>query len=269
VLEGGRSLRVIVRKRQQGEPWAEQGAQVAVASLDDATALGGALRGIEAAYLLVPPSYAEPNVLAVQARVADAIAEAVKASGVGRVVFLSSQGAERASGTGPVRALHYAEEQLTRTGVPVTFLRAAYFLENWAAVLPAAREQGVLPTFLPPDLAIPMACTRDIGRIAGEALTRPHAGVRLIEIEGPERVSARRVAQAVSAHLGKPVMPVAAPLEAVVPTFTAFGVSEDAARLFREMYEGLAAGRLAPVGPPAEQARGTTSVDEVIGALLG
>jgi uncharacterized protein YbjT (DUF2867 family) len=268
LLERSRPVRVILRRREQGAPWAAQGADVAVASLDDATALATALAGIEAAYLLLPPKYAEPDVLAAQARTADAIAEAVQTSGVGRVVFLSSHGANRDSGTGPVRALHYAEMQLTSTGVPVTMLRAPYFLENWAGVFPMAREEGVLPTFIPVDRAIPTAVTGDIGRIAADALTRPHRGVRIIEIEGPERVSPRQVAQTVSAHLGRSVSPVATPLDAVVPTFTALGVSENAALLFREMYEAVNDGRMAPLGPPAEQARGTTPLAEGVALLL-
>ena len=268
LLETGQPLRVIVRKPEQGAAWAAQGAEVAVASLDDAESLGEALKGIEAAYLLLPPQYTHPRVLEAQAATADAIAQAVRTSGAGRVVFLSSLGAERESGTGPVRALHYAEEQLKTTGVPITFLRAAYFIENWAPVLPVAREQGVLPTFLPADLRMPMTATADIGRIAAEALMRPHDGVRVIEIEGPEPASPREVAQAISKCLGKPVMPVEAPLDAVVPTFTGFGLSNDAASLFREMYEGLTAGRMGPVGPPAERARGTISVEEALAPLL-
>ena len=43
---------------------------------------------------------------------------------------------------------------------------------------------------------------------------------------------------------------------------------DDAASLFREMYEGLAAGRMGPVGPPAERARGTISVEEALAPLL-
>lgn len=269
LLERSRPVRVIVRRREQGEPWAAQGADVAVASLDDAAALAGALTGTEAAYLLLPPKYTDPDLLAAQARTADAIAEAVRTSDVGRVVFLSSQGANRESGTGPVRALRYAEKRLTSTGVPLTILRAPYFLENWAGVFPMAREQGVLPTFIAVDRAIPTAVTRDIGRIAADALLRPPNGVRIVEIEGPERVSPRQVALALSALLGRPVSPVEAPLDAVVPTFTALGVSENAALLFREMYEAFNEERMAPLGPPVEQAQGTTPLEEGVALLLG
>jgi len=268
LLARGQAVRVIVREPGQGEPWAARGAEVAVASLDDGDALTRALRDVAAAYLLLPPKYTEANVLAAQAATADAIARGVAASGVGRVVFLSSQGAERESGTGPVQALHYAEAQLIGTGVPITLLRAPYFLENWVPVLPVVKEQAVLPTFLPADFRFPTASAVDIGRIAAEAVLSPHTGVRIIEIQGPSPASPRDVANALARRLGKPVTPVEAPLDAVVPTFTSLGLSADAATLFREMYEGIVAGRLAPVGPPAEQAIAPTPLDGAVARLL-
>ena len=42
--------------------------------------------------------------------------------------------------------------------------------------------------------------------------------------------------------LGKPVLVAQAPREAVVPTFTSFGISANIAGLFREMYDGIEKG---------------------------
>lgn len=266
LLELGKPVRVIVRNPEQGAAWTARGAEVAVASLDDVATLTAALRSAEGAYLLNPPQYQAASLVEAQCATADAIAAAVKASGVGRVVFLSSVGAERSSGTGPIVTLHHAEAVLTATGVPVTFLRAPYFIENWASVLPLARAQGILPSFLPSDLALVSASARDIGRIGAEALVRPHTGIRLIEIAGPETTSPRMVAEALAARLGRAVNVAEAPLEAVVPTMKSAGMSDSAAEAFRDMYAALIAGHLVHHGPPAEQVKGTTSVAD---ALLG
>jgi uncharacterized protein YbjT (DUF2867 family) len=195
------------------------GAEVAVASLDDAAATTTALSGASGAYLLLPPKYTADRLVEAQKSTADAIAVAVKASGIGHVVILSSQGAQLESGTGPVVALHYAEERLKATGAALTILRAPYFLENWAPVLPLAREQGILPSFLPADFTMLSAAGRDIGRIGWHALLQPHAGVRVIEIEGPAALTPRDIARALSAGLGREVKVVEAPLEAVVPEY--------------------------------------------------
>src|SRR4029079_18805877 len=74
LLARGHAVRVIVRKPEQGEPWSAQGAEIAVATLDDSDAVAHALRGVEAPSLLFPPKYTEPDVLRAQAATADAVA---------------------------------------------------------------------------------------------------------------------------------------------------------------------------------------------------
>src|SRR6185503_12907484 len=84
-----------------------------------------------------------------RARVADAVGRAAVNAGVAHLVFLSSIGAHLPGGNGPIRALHQAERKFEKLGMATTFVRASYFLENYGAVLPAAKNDGVLPSFLP------------------------------------------------------------------------------------------------------------------------
>jgi hypothetical protein len=67
--------------------------------------------------------------------------------------------------------------------------------------------------------------------------------------------------------LSKPVKVVEAPLDAVVPTFTSLGISSDVAGLFREMYDALAKGKLAP--ETGEHVRGATPLEATLRGLLG
>ena len=80
----------------------------------------GALRGATGFFTLLPPDYTATDIFASQKKLADAIASAVKASGVPHVVMLSSIGADLETGTGPVKGLHYLEEALEATGVRLT-----------------------------------------------------------------------------------------------------------------------------------------------------
>jgi uncharacterized protein YbjT (DUF2867 family) len=139
-------------------------------------------------------------------------------------------------------------------------------MENWAAVLPAAKNDGVLPAFFPADLRIPMTATLDIGEVAAQALLDGPRGVRVIELSGPFDVSPNDVAATFSRILGKPVKIAEAPLSAVVPTFTSFGMSENIAGLFREMYQGIREGRVA--AEPGEHVRGTTALETTLRTLL-
>jgi len=89
----------------------------------------------------------------------------------------------------------------------------------------------------------------------------------VIELTGPSDVSPNDVAATFTRLLGKPIQVVQAPLDAVVPTFTGFGASENVASLFREMYEAIAKGKV--VAERGEHLRGTTSLETTLSALLG
>lgn len=269
LLRAGEKLRVIVRDAAKGEAWRARGADVSVASLDDAAAVTRALNGTRGAYLLVPPVYDAPDVLAALGATAAAIAQAVADSSVPHVVFLSSIGAQHASGVGPIRALHDAEQRLRAAGKPITILRPPYFIENWAGVLDAIRTQGVLPSFLPLEQKIETIATADIGEIAARILREPPPSrTRVVEIAGPEPSSPRDIAHALSAALGRPVQPVRVPLDQVVPTFTAMGVSRSGADLFHEMYDATAKGLLVYEQPDAPHVRGTRRPIDVLGPML-
>jgi uncharacterized protein YbjT (DUF2867 family) len=270
LLAQGERVRVVVRDAAKGESWKARGAEVAVADVGDAAALARAFTGVKGAYVLLPPSPTSADPLGLNATLTASIAAAVRASGVPHVVLLSSVGAQHADGTGPIRALHVAERELAATGAGLTAVRAAYFQENWGASLGTV-ESGTVYAFLPTELSFPQVATIDIGRTVAAALVEGAARgeTRVIELSGPRDVSGEDVARALSKVVGKPVTVQAAPLDAVVPTFTGFGLSKAVAELYREMYAGIVSGRVAWEGGKARAIRGTVSIDDTLAKLLG
>lgn len=268
LLDQKQAVRVIVRTADKGAAWKAKGAEVALASLDDAQALTKALEGATGAYLLVPPNYAATAYLDDRKKVTDALAKAVKASGIGHVVFLSSIGAHLPEETGPIRIVRYGEQQLGAVAKNLTILRPPSFLDNWAPVLGAAKAQGVLPSFIAPDRKIPMISTRDIGRIAAEQLIAGGKGRTVLELSGPEDYSPNDIASALGKLLKRAVTVQHAPLSAVVPTFKSFGFSDDAARLFEEMYACIERGALVHERRGAVQARGKVTPAEAFARLV-
>jgi uncharacterized protein YbjT (DUF2867 family) len=242
LLAQGKPVRVIVRDAAKGEPWRARGAEVAVADLEDTSALAAALRGVEGAYLLVPPRLASTRPLEENRAVVASLAAAVAAAKVPHVVLLSSVGAQHADGTGPIQSVHHAEQELAKV-TNLTAVRAAYFLENWGAAL-GMLEQGILPSFIAVGAEIPMVATRDIGRTAAAALVEGPHGRQVIELSAKREYAPADIAAAVSARTGRTVTAQQFPLDAVVPTFTSFGISPQVAELYREMYAGIASGRV-------------------------
>jgi uncharacterized protein YbjT (DUF2867 family) len=266
LLAQSKPVRVLVRDAAKGATWQARGAEVAVADVGDAAALTRAFTGATGVFVLLPPSVTTPDPLGENRARVDSIAKAVRAAKVGHVVLLSSIGAQHADGNGPIKALHIAETELAATGAALTALRPAYFMENWLGSL-SALPQGVLPTFVPPDLVFPQIATRDIGRAAARALVEGGHGTQIIELAGPRDYSSIDVAAVLAKLTGKPVVATAAPLDAVVPTFTSFGMSRASALLYREMYAGMISGVVAYDGK-GRLVRGTVPVEDVLGPAL-
>lgn len=267
LLSKKQPVRVVVRSADKGAAWKAKGAEVAVASLDDGSALIKAFEGAKGVYLLVPPNYGAEAWLADQRARMDRAAEAVKKSGVQHVVFLSSVGGHIAGGTGPIRAASYGEQALGRTAKRLTILRPSYFIENWAPVIGAAKAEGVLPTFIAPQAKIPMTSTKDIGRIGAEHLMAGGSAKQIVEMAGPEDYSPNHVAAALGQLLGKPVTAQHAPLSAVVPTFKSFGFSDEAAKLFEEMYTSFSTGAIG-YETPDKLVRGTVTLSEALRGMV-
>jgi NAD(P)H dehydrogenase (quinone) len=204
LLAQGQTVRAVVRSREKGDEWALLGCEVSVASLDDAAAMTEAFRGVEAVFLLTPPNYdPEPGFPDTQ-RNAAAIRTAIEASRPGKVVFLSTVGAQ-VTELNLLNNSGVTEAMLRTTSVPLAFLRAAWFMENAAWDIESAKN-GVVHSFLQPlNHPIPMVAMEDIAQTAVELLGQSWKGVRLVELEGPERYSANDVAAALAGALKIPV----------------------------------------------------------------
>ncbi len=267
LLDQKQKVRVLVHEAGKGERWKKRGAEVAVGSVEDPHAMANALRGAEAAYLIVPPPpHGLTGILARMQRIVDAFVLTVSGSHLKHAVLLSSLGAQHEKGTGPIQGLHTAEKALSALKVPFTFLRAGAFVENWAPYLGAAKE-GQLPTFLPPDLKYSQVATHDIGLVAASLLTEHPKAHRVVELAGPVDTSANDVARALSTLLGSEVKAVPQPVSQMAAALQGFGFSAELAGLYQEMTEGFLAGRVGFEHPETVR-RGKETLEQTLGAML-
>jgi uncharacterized protein YbjT (DUF2867 family) len=267
LLADKQQVRVIVRDAAQGEPWKAKGAEVAVASLDDRAALARALAGAKGAYLLIPPSsWTATDIPSQRKRVADAIVGAVRDARPGHVVLLSSVGAERASGTGPIQYIRPIEEGLRESDVPSTFLRAAYFMENWGSMLKGAIESGTLYYGVRGDRRFSQVATQDIGRTAARLLVEgPPSGVRVVQLAGPADLTLQDVADAIGKVAGKPVTAISVPPAATIDALVGMGASHELAAMYAELTAAIDDGRIAWQSP--EVVRGSVTLEQKLREL--
>ena len=79
--------------------------------------------------------------------------------------------------------------------MPMTFLRPAWFMENFTWDVASARDQGVIASFLQPlDKPFPMIAAVDVGRLAAKLLQEKYQGRRVVELEAAERYTPNDIA---------------------------------------------------------------------------
>ena len=267
LLSQKKPVRVVVRDAAKGEPWKAKGAEVAIASITDTAALTKALTGATGAYILLPPNYASNTVLEDKKKEVAAFAAALPASGVKHVVLLSSVGAQHPEGTGPIRSMHHAEKVFAGLGVPFTFLRAPYFMENWGSSLGPVKDEGVLYAMF--EKTIPMVATKDIGTTAASLLVEGATKTSVVQLNGPAEYGSNDVAKTLGAILKKDVKVVFVPEAGRVGALTAAGLTPDLADLYREMTAGVDAGLVAFEPGVGRDLKGSTTLETVLRGLVG
>ncbi|OHV81094.1 NmrA family NAD(P)-binding protein [Rhizobium sp. LCM 4573] len=266
LIERGEAVRVVVRRREQGEKWRIRGAEVAVANIEDAEEMIDALRGASGAFLLNPPPVSG-DPYAQTEKFGAALADAARKARLPKAVILSSIGAQHASGTGIIATLHRFETLLDGAASSIAFMRSGYFVETWREVAQTVMSDSVLPTFIDPSRKIPMASTIDVGRTAADLLGEEWSGKRVVELAGPEEWSAGDVASAFSGVLGRPVTPVLVPPEDRAALLAEEGVLGEVADALLGMYEGIANGLFARQ-KDTEHRRGIVSLKTAIERLI-
>lgn len=268
LISSGQSVKGIVRRPEQAADWQKRGAETAIGSLADSDFLAHTLAGADGFFALLPPDNRVGNeeFYSAQRRTAAAIAAAVQKSRVPNVVLLSSLGADLAEGTGPIKVLHYLETLLRDSGTKLAAIRACYFQENLATLIPAAIHTGTCPNFLPSaDTAIPMVATKDIGRLAAQLLLAPPPRNQVVDLIGP-RYSPRELCTKLGAALDKPLKIFEVPAIRHVETMVQYGFAPEIAAVYAEMYRAFQTGLITPKGNRTVNV--TTQIDEVLPALL-
>jgi uncharacterized protein YbjT (DUF2867 family) len=252
LLTSGQRVRVVGRNAAHLQFLAAEGAEVFTADLTDVSALTKAFQQANSAYVMIPPTPTSNDVRASQDRVSDAIAKAARDAGVKNIVSLSSFGADKPSGTGPVVGLHDLERKLNRIdGANILHLRAGYFMENTLPQAAAISKMGFAVGPVHPDLKLPMIATSDIGKAAAEALLRlDFQGKHTRELQGQRDLDYIEAATIIGKAIGKPDLKyIQAPDDQLRGAMVQMGMSDNFAGLILEMASALNSGEMRTLEP--------------------
>jgi uncharacterized protein YbjT (DUF2867 family) len=249
LLNAGENVRALGRSESKLAELKREGAEVCIGDTNDAAFLARAFRSADAIYTLLPTDRRAPDYRAEQDRQGEAIARAIRESGVRYVVALSSVGADLSEGTGVIAGLHAQEERLKRiAGTNVLLLRPVSFFENFYDALAIIQHEGVNADSVAPDLAVPMIASRDIADAAAKALqARDWKGVVVRELLGQRDLSYSEATYILGERIGKPdlayvQLSYADEARALVQA----GLSESFASLYVEMTRAFNEGTVKP-----------------------
>ena len=268
LLAAGQPVRAVVRDAARARSWAERGCEVVTADMDDEASLTAAFEGAQGVFIL-PPSEFDPSPGFPEARaVIDAVRGALQSAVPGKVVCLSTIGAQATEiNLLTQRTLMEQALQDLPMPMPVTFLRPGWFMENAAWDVAPARDTGVIPSFLQPlDKAVPMVATADVGRVAAQLLQQTWLGVRVVELEGPQRVSPNDLAAAFAQVLGRPVRAEVVLRETWGELFRSQGTTDPLPRM--RMLDGFNEGFIAFEGDEADIVKGEVELETVLRGLV-
>jgi uncharacterized protein YbjT (DUF2867 family) len=267
LLLKGEKVRVVGRDASRLERFVRKGAEAFTANVTDASALTKAFSGARAAYLLLPPNMTSQDYRAEQERESDAIAKAVKESGLRYAVHLSSFGAHVPEGTGPIAGLDSSEQKLNAIGgLNVLHLRAGYFMENNLAAIGMIHDMGIFGHALLPDLKLPMIATRDIGDYAAQRILKlDFSGKQTRELLGERDLSMNEATAIIARGIGKPDLRyVQFPYDQVQQVLMQMGIPPKTAAQFIEMYKAINEGLVAAQEPRSPENTTPTSFEKFV-----
>ena len=262
LLDAGQQVRAIVRDPAKGKPWAAKGCEIALADVTDASALRAAFENVAGVFVLLPPHF-DPSPDLRESRLAiDAFYSALAAAKPGKIVCLSTVGAQ-APQPNLLNQLGLLEKRLGTLSTPVAFLRAGWFIENSRWDIESARSTGVMPTYLQPaDKPVPMVATADVARVAAELLQEDWQRKRIVELEGPARVTPNEIAACLARLLKRDVHAQPVPRDTWESTFRATGMHNPMPRM--QMLDGFNAGWIEFEGGECGSRKGQTALEAVL-----
>jgi uncharacterized protein YbjT (DUF2867 family) len=267
LLADGKNVRAVVRDVNKGAAWIEQGCEVVVADMRDSGALQTAFQGAEAVFVLLPPTFDPTGDFAETREMVAALRNALQSAQPGRVVCISTIGAQAAQ-SNLLTQLQILEQELGALDLPITFLRPAWFMENFAWDISSAMQTQQIASFLQPlDKPFPMVACADVGRVAAELLQENLEGKRVVELEGARRITPNEVAASFSRILGSTVHATVVDPVSWSTLFMQQGMCNPMPRI--QMLQGFNAGWIEFENGSSGSRKGRVELDTVIRALIG
>ncbi|MEZ0486266.1 NAD(P)H-binding protein [Fibrella aquatica] len=207
LLAAGHTVTVITSKSETAAKIEALGAKAAVGDLADPSFVTTAFANADAVYLMIPPRMDVTDWRGYQNQISDSFVTAIQANDIRFAVVLSSIGAHKGQGTGPIDGLHDLEQKLqTIEGLNIKALRPSYFMQNLFTTIGMVKGAGIMGNNFG-DEPVVLVHTNDIAEAALDELLRlDFTRFQVRYVAGDEKTGAE-IAQILGSAVGKPETP--------------------------------------------------------------
>ena len=206
----GHTLRLIARHADKLEQFKNTpGVEIHAGSAKDVNFLSSVMKGSDVVFAMTPADFSITDVPKHQDELGTAMIEAIRTSGVKKVLNLSSVGGHTEEKTGIVAGLARQEQRLNALeGVEVLHLRPSYFMENVMANIGMIKGMNINGSAIAADRAFPIIATADIAKVAAEKLQdATWSGKSVLPLLGPKDYTMNEVTAALAHAIGQPNLP--------------------------------------------------------------
>ncbi len=199
LISQGHAVRAMTRLPEKAEVFKKLNAEVVQGDLRDPASLTRACQGVEkvlaAAHGFVP-GQANNNIHTVDDVGNRNLVDAAKTTGVKHFVFISILGVTPTSPMEFFRIKYATEQYLRASGLSYTILRAAAFMEFWAAMVgEPILKTGKTTIFGSGNNPINFVSAADVAKFCVIALEDAGARNQVISVGGPENLTFNQVAE--------------------------------------------------------------------------
>jgi len=204
LVKAGHQVTVISSSQDKASQIKEIDATPAIGSVTNVDFLTNTFKDADALYLMVPNDITSPNFRRYIGGIGRNYAEAIKASGVDKVVLLSSMGAHIDGGTGPISGIHDVEVEFSKLdGVDIKILRPSFFYINFLSNIDMIKHAGIIGANYGENTKLQLVHPNDIAEVAAEEIQKPFNGTAIRYIASDERTLGE-VAAVLGNAIGKP-----------------------------------------------------------------
>lgn len=210
LLKAGHDVTVISSKADKKDAIEAIGATAAIGSMGDVAFLTSTFNGADAVYCmesLAPGAFFDPNmdIVAAVTQIGRNYKDAIAASGVKKVIHLSSIGAHTDQGNGMLKFHYYVEQTLNELpdDVSIKFMRPVGFYYNMLSWIPTIKQTGKIFSNYGGDVKDPWVSPKDIAEVIAEEFDKPFNG-RPVRYIASDEVSPNEIAETLGAAIGKP-----------------------------------------------------------------